>query len=233
MKYRETIVKQAKEWVGKKESDGSFKEIIDIYNSQKKLPRGYKMKYTDHWCATFVTAVAIKCGYTSIIPPECGCEPMINLFKKMNRWVEDDRYEPQAGDIIFYDWNDSGKGDNKGWSDHVGIVETVHNGLMTIIEGNISEKVGRRSIRVNGKYIRGYGVPKYDAKKESLLHEVGDIVHIKEIFVSSTSEIPLRPAISKGKITKIYTGRRNPYLLNDGDGFVNDKSIIEEKPIVK
>ena len=54
------VVEQAKKWVGKNEADGSFKEIIDIYNSDTPLARGYKVKYTDEWCAAFVSACAIQ-----------------------------------------------------------------------------------------------------------------------------------------------------------------------------
>ena len=64
------IIKQAQSWLGRKESDGSHKEIIDVYNSHKPLARSYTVKYTDAWCATFVTAVAIKCNATDIIPKE-------------------------------------------------------------------------------------------------------------------------------------------------------------------
>lgn len=158
---RSEIVKQAQSWLGCKESNGSHKKIIDLYNAHTPLARGYKVKYTDHWCATFVSACAIKCGYTAIIPTECGCEAMINLFKKKGDWVENDKYVPSAGDIIFYDWGDSGLGDNKGHSDHVGIVENVVGSTITVIEGNYSESVKRRNIQVNGKYIRGYGIPDY------------------------------------------------------------------------
>lgn len=158
---RDAIVAQAKAWIGCKESDGSHKQIIDTYNSHKPLARGYKVKYTDHWCATYVSAVAIKCGYTAIIPTECSCSKMIELFKKMNAWQENDAYVPSPGDIIFYDWDDNGAGDNKGASDHVGIVEKVVGTKITIIEGNYSESVKRRVIGVNSRYIRGYGVPNY------------------------------------------------------------------------
>ena len=167
-KYASKVVAQAKEWLGKKESDGSFKVIIDTYNSHKPLARGYKVKYADEWCATFVSAVAVELGYTDIIPTECGCGHMIELFKKKGCWVENENRTPEAGDIIFYDWQDSGKGDNKGGSDHVGIVEKVSKDTITAIEGNKGEAVARRTMKVNGKFIRGYGVPKYDAepKKE-------------------------------------------------------------------
>ena len=164
-KYASKVVNQAKAWIGRKESNGTHKLIIDTYNSQKKLPRGYKVKYTDAWCATFVSAVAVKLGYTDIIPTECGCEKMIEQFKKIGSWVENENRTPNPGDIIFYDWQDNGVGDNKGGSDHVGIVEKVTGGQIIVIEGNKSEAVDRRYLKINGRYIRGYGVPKYDSEK--------------------------------------------------------------------
>ncbi len=168
MKTVKAILDLAKTWVGRNESDGTHKYIIDLYNTQTKLPRDYRVKYTDSWCATFISSLAIKLGYTDIIPTECSCQQMIELFKKIGAWVENENRTPNAGDIIFYDWNDNGIGDNKGWSDHVGIVESVSNGKITLIEGNYKNAVSRRIIDVNGKYIRGYGVPKYDAEKDLL-----------------------------------------------------------------
>lgn len=159
---RSEIVAQAQSWIGCKESDGSHKKIIDLYNNHKPLARGYKVKYTDAWCATFASACAIAKGYTDIIPTECGCDKLIALFQKKGCWVENDAYVPSPGDSIFYDWQDNGIGDNTGSSDHVGVVEKVEGALITVIEGNYSKAVKRRSLAVNGKYIRGFGVPKYD-----------------------------------------------------------------------
>ena len=161
-KYASKVVEQAKAWLGLKESDGSYKVILDTYNSQAKLPRGYRMTTKDPWCATFVSSVAIKLGYTDIIPTECSCSKMIELLKKLGSFVEADAYVPKPGDILFYDWQDNGVGDNKNGPDHVGVVERVEGNTITVIEGNYSESVKRRNIAVNGKYIRGYGVPKYD-----------------------------------------------------------------------
>lgn len=163
-KYASKVVEQAKAWLGRKSSDGTHKEIIDVYNSHKPLARGYAVKYTDAWCSTFVSAVAIKLGYTDIIPTECGCEKHIQLFKNKGIWVENENRTPKTGDIIFYDWNDNGVGDNKGNADHIGIVESVSGNKITVIEGNYNNRVARRIIDVNAKYIRGYGVPKYDAE---------------------------------------------------------------------
>ena len=158
---RAKVVSIAQSYIGCKESDGSHKKIIDLYNSHKPLARGYAVKYTDAWCSTFASAVAIAAGLTGIIPTECGCEKHIALFKALGSWQENDAYVPAPGDYIFYDWNDSGVGDCTGAADHVGIVEKVSGQTITVIEGNYSNAVKRRTLAVNGRYIRGYGVPKY------------------------------------------------------------------------
>lgn len=159
---RAVFVKQAESWMGCKESDGSHKKILDVYNSYKPLPRGYALSDTDAWCAAFVSACAIACGYTDIIPLECSCSKMINLYKKIGCWVENDNYTPTIGDVIFYDWDDTGNGDNTTGHDHVGIVCSVAGNKFEVIEGNKSDAVGIRKMTVNGKYIRGFGVPKFD-----------------------------------------------------------------------
>jgi len=161
---REQVVKQAKSWLGCKESNGTHKQIIDVYNSHKPLARGYKVKYTDAWCATYVSAVAIKCGLTDIIPTECSCSKMVALHQKLGQWKEADSYKPKIGDIIMYDWQDSGSGENKGQPDHVGIVVSVSGNNIKVIEGNKNNAVAYRILEVNGKYIRGYCLPNYKSK---------------------------------------------------------------------
>lgn len=164
---REKIVSIARSYIGRKESDGSHKQIIDLYNGHKPLARGYAVKYTDPWCATFASAVAIQAGLTGIIPTECGCGKYIELFKKLGSWQENDAYVPKPADYIFYDWKDGtnyATTDNTGDPDHVGIVEKVSGQTITVIEGNYSNAVKRRTVTVNGRYIRGYGVPKYGGR---------------------------------------------------------------------
>lgn len=166
-KYASKVIAQAKAWLGCNESDGSHKKIIDTYNAHKPLARGYKVKYTDAWCATFVSAVAIKLGYTDIIPTECGCGEMVKLLQKIGAWNESDSRKPNPGDILFFNWQASSTGDDTGWPDHVGIVENVVGNTITLIEGNYSNSVKRRTLQVDDKRIRGYGVPKYDKESTS------------------------------------------------------------------
>lgn len=173
-KYASQVVEQAKSWLGLNEADGSFKPIIDTYNTHTPLARGYKVKYTDEWCATFVSAVAVKLGYTDIIPTECSCTKMIALLKNIGAWDERDDRVPNPGDIMFYNWEAPATGDDSTDADHVGIVEKVSNGIITVIEGNYSQSVKRRTIAVNHCYIRGYGVPKYDTETAKTTTTKGD-----------------------------------------------------------
>ena len=159
MSMRQKVVEIAQSWIGKNEKDGSYRSIIDLYNSHTPLARGYKVKYTDAWCATTVSAVAIAAGCTDVMPTECGCGQMIKLYQNIGRWKEDDSYVPNPGDIVFYDWDDSGAGDDTGWPEHVGIVEACDGKSITVIEGNYSDSVKRRYIEVNSRYIRGFGLP--------------------------------------------------------------------------
>ena len=90
----------------------------------------------DAWCATFVSFISIQCGLTDIMPTECGCGAMIELYRKLGRWEENDAYVPKVGDIIMYYWNDNGAGDCTGYPDHVGIVVSVSGNTITVIEAN-------------------------------------------------------------------------------------------------
>ena len=141
-----------------------FPSIIDLYNSHKPLARGYKVKYTDEWCDTTISAAAIKAGATDIIGTECGCEKHIEIFKKKGIWIEDGKITPVPGDIILYNWDDRTQ-PNDGRADHIGIVESVSGGKMTVIEGNYNRAVRRRTIPVGWGYIRGFAKPKYDKEK--------------------------------------------------------------------
>lgn len=238
--YRSEIVKQAQSWIGYNEKDGSHKEIIDVYNSHTPLARGYKMPYNGAWCSAFASAVAIKCGYTEIIPTEVSCYYHIELFKKMGCWVENDAYVPKAGDFILYDWEDTGKGDNMGGPNHIGIVEKVVGDTIHIIDGNNSnDTVGRRTAKINGKFIRGYGVPKYDADypegEETMKFKIGDEVIINgELYRGSNDTTPAGRITNKTtKITRIAEGSKHPYNTTEDLGWMDEKDIrLFEEPVV-
>lgn len=161
MALRQQFVASAEKWLGCNEEDGSHKPIIDLYNSHTPLARGYAVQYTDAWCAAFVSAVAIDCGLTDIIPTECGCEMQIRLFQELGRWQEKDNYTPAPGDLIFYSTKGSSDRHNTGWADHVGIVVSVEGSVITTIEGNYGDRVTYRTITIGNELIRGYGLPDF------------------------------------------------------------------------
>ena len=158
---RKEFVERAKRYLGCNEKDGSFKKIIDSYNKLDPLPRGYKVKYTDSWCMTFVSAIVRECNLLDLIPVECSCGKAVEKAQSMGIWQENDAYVPQIGDIIMYDWDDNGNGDNTGWPDHVGIVTEVNGNTFKVIEGNKNDAVEYRTMNVNSKYIRGFITPKF------------------------------------------------------------------------
>ena len=180
---RSNVVSVMKGWLGWSEANGKFKRIIDIYNDYKPLARDYKVKYTDAWCATAVSAAFIKAGLTDIGFTECSCNRMITLYKAKGRWEERDSYVPKIGDIIMYDWQDNGVGDNVGSADHVGLVTAINGTNLTVIEGNKNEAVAYRSININGKYIRGYCLPDYASKADKAVETISTSTYSKEVFI--------------------------------------------------
>ena len=161
---RLAVVRTAESWLGLAESDGSHKEILNVYNSHEPLAMDYVVQDTDSWCAAFVSAVAIREGMTDRIPTECGCERQIGLFQDLGRWQEDDNLVPQPGDLIYYNWNQEKPGENLGWSDHVGIVVGVKWPFIKVIEGNKDDCVCYRIIPVGHRHIRGFGLPDYTSQ---------------------------------------------------------------------
>lgn len=163
---RQKVVSTAEAWLGTREYDAKHYEMLDIYNAQSPLPRGTRMQATWPWCAMFVSVVSLQCGLRGIMPTECGCPGMVRLYQELGRWVENDAYVPSPGDVIFYDWQDMGYGDNVGQPDHVGIVTACDGQTMTIIEGNCDNAVKTRTLAVNARFIRGFGVPDYASKAD-------------------------------------------------------------------
>lgn len=158
-----------------KGEDGHQK-VLEVYNSQKPLPRGYKLQAKDPWCAATVSAVLIMNECPDIKElAECSCPMMIQNAKHLGIWVESDDYTPDVGDVIMYDWQDSGKGDDQGTADHTGIVTKVSGGKITVREGNKNKTLGDRTIEVNSKFIRGYITPRYDVEEAVLEGELTNI----------------------------------------------------------
>ena len=181
---RKRIVNTAKSYMGTVGGSSNHSDILHFFNTVK--PQGYTAKKTDPWCAEFVSACAIqtfgKKDAISYFPLSASCPRMIVEAKAKSIFVERDSYIPKPGDFILYDWDDKEpKKENKNSPDHVGIVEKVKDGTITVIEGNYGNKVKRRTIKVNGKYIRGFATPHYDRIKNKSYQKTTEEI-VKEVL---------------------------------------------------
>lgn len=156
---RQRVVECAKKDLGAKQYSERHAQIIRDFN---KIPDMGTWMSTDYaWCAASVSVWGWRAGLTDIYYPSASCNKMIDLYRKHDRWVENDSYIPKIADLIMYDWDDSGAGDNHGEADHVGLVISVANGFITVIEGNKRNAVGTRTLTIGGRYIRGYCCPDF------------------------------------------------------------------------
>ena len=56
-------------------------------------------------------------------------------------------------------------------------------------------------------------------------HSVGEAVSFNKIYSTAASTTPLNPRVTSGTITKMLSGKANPYLINGGTGWINDGCI--------
>lgn len=162
MSKREDFVNKALSLIGTKEGSKGHKQLVADYN--KACDKGRKADVNTAWCALFVGAVAEETGNVLAdgigVPVDCSCGKMIDKAKAAGIWVEADDYTPRVGDVIMYDWHDSGKGDDTTGHDHTGIVTKAGNPF-TVTEGNKNDAVGNRSVKVNAKNTRGFIAVKF------------------------------------------------------------------------
>ena len=116
----------------------------------------YGYPYRVEWCVIFVSWCADQCGYLDegVLPKMEGVLPLVDWFRERDQWQYRD-YEPNPGDLIFYDW------ENDGIADHVGIVERVENGLIYSVEGNVDDRCIENSHYTGTSSIYGFGMPQY------------------------------------------------------------------------
>lgn len=167
----QSLLKQAESYLGVKQGDARHKEMIRKYNSVKPLPVGYAMKGSDDWCAAFVTVMADLTNCSKYIGRECGVHRFVQLFKKNKIWRG--LVKPKAGDLIVFDWK------KDAWMDHIGIVEKLSGNKVTVIEGNTSRQVARRSYNWNDWRVAGYARPNYPvnpSKKDKSNHDLASEV---------------------------------------------------------
>ena len=167
------VARTALEYEGCKTGDKRHRHLVDVFNEEH--PHGQKASYSSYWCAIFWTAIQLLAGMThDDVPMGYNVPALVEEAKKKGLWTESDKHVPREGDGIVYDWQDDGRGDNKGNPDHIGIVYKVTKKKIYVIEGNTTKRnkdgvaidtgvSATREIAIGGTYIRGFICPRYNA----------------------------------------------------------------------
>ena len=123
--------------------------LVDVYNDNCieliKPSRKYEMKYTDNWCAMFLSVCASMVGCKDF-PYEVSVLQMVKLAVSRGSIYQDYNLA-EVGDLIVYNW------DGNGVVDHVGIIYSVNVDTIVVLEGNYKSTVGLRTVNKDYKLI--------------------------------------------------------------------------------
>ena len=157
MALKDDVIATALSLKGIPEQGREHAAIIAAYNAHKPLARGYAVKLSDPWCMIFISYLYIhNAGIPALGITECGCEEYLTYARNQGMCVD----SPIRGDLVFYDWDGSGR------ATHVGLVVSVDkDGYMEVIEGNKSDSVGIRNVNYRCPCIRAIVRPRYDADR--------------------------------------------------------------------
>lgn len=192
-----SILQNAKSVIGWNSVNGGKQTLIDAYNQIVPLPAGYKMKYTDAWCAAGLSAIFYTSGASSIFPSECSVDRMYRIAQRCGMIVSED---VQPGDCIVYNW------DSNGTLDHVGIIEKAEKNAYQVIECNLKDAVGRRVIHKSAKTIAGFFRPLYVTTKVQDNYKVDYAQYFSKAYAG-----PYR----LGDTAAFYTGTTGRYTIMD------------------
>ena len=128
--------------------------LMDYYNS-KIYPlidndRKYKIQPNDNWCAMFCSVIAHKIGRTKDnFPFEVSVFYMTRNAKRMGIFTTD-LNKAQVNDLVIYDWKADGT------LNHVGILQEIGTDYIKVLEGNYSNTVKVRTIKMSNSEVYGY-----------------------------------------------------------------------------
>lgn len=151
--WAEDLITVASSQIGYAESTKNF--IYDEEDNQQGYTRygaWYGAPYAE-WCAMFVSFCLNYAGIpSSAFPYNASCPAWVSQLSGLGMYRSAGGYDPQPGDIIFFEE------DGDGLADHVGIVSDVTDGSVTVIEGNCNKQVMRKTYSRSDGRITGYGV---------------------------------------------------------------------------
>lgn len=124
------------------------------------------------------------------------------VFDNWSKWIA--RYN----DVLDYEGN-------------YDIWQYSQTGFVEGIEGNVDLNYGYKDFLPE---IIENGLNNFE-KPTQTQYKIGDHVTFNHVFISSDSTMPLIPYMNHGIITRIQESARNPYLIGEGLGWVNNEAI--------
>ena len=134
--FGDELIEFAEQFLGYNEADGSADKFISKYGLTSSTP----------WCAAFVeyclenSGVDIPDWYQSV-SNKIYCPSVYSAAKNNGAVINSS--EAQTGDIVLFDWEVDGE------KDHIGLIVSIDNGVVTTIEGNSSNKVQKKTYNLN------------------------------------------------------------------------------------
>ena len=225
--WRQDLLLVARTQLGYRESDRDF--IIDSEGKRQGYTvygDWYGMPY-EEWCAMFVAYCSNYAGIPAkYFPQDAGCAKLLAAMRDLGAYRSAaSGYEPQAGDLVFFNW------DAEPDPDHVGIVEAVAENRIETIEGNNSRSVARDSyargdsrimgyVDVDALYARAYGEPEPEGRHlvlEFRFNPVGyAAIAMPYALDISQKALQLKMGSNLSKITLSYQEGDNWVEIKDG-----------------
>ena len=145
MNDRAKYIKTAEEWLGAKQGDPAYTEMLHIFNTN---PEGIKADTEN--CSEFTVSCAIKAFGTDqkYIPVSNTANAQAKKWKSLSK-------EPQVGALAYFDYKD-GLGIS-----HVEIVTGLTDDTIETINGNSRHKVVRMSRKKAYRYWAGFALPEW------------------------------------------------------------------------
>lgn len=147
------LIETANNYIGAKEGDKKYNELIAAFESNKKY------KYDGQGCceiacAFFVLAFGLRRAKQLI--------PIVNYANaQAELWKKGLSKTPKVGALVYF-------GNIRGEVNHVELVTGIYGDELETIDGNASHKVIKRRFEKNSRNIIGYGVPSFTEDKEYL-----------------------------------------------------------------
>ena len=187
--WREDILTIARTQLGYEESQINF--VVREDGSRQGYTRygaWYGLPY-DEWCAMFASFCVNYAGIDEeYFPRSANTSAWASALNTLGAYEANDpeseeNYVPQAGDLIFFQW----EGEER--ICHVGIVETVTETTVTAIEGNSNGAVRRVEYALDSLEIAGY------ANLDVLIARAAEIEAAKNPVEETPSEpeLPVQP----------------------------------------